>query len=214
MIKICSHSLILLLKIIFEHSLKKGKFPEIWKKANLVPIHKKEDKMLVKYYCPISVLPIFRKMFERVIYNSLFNYFQSNGLFTPFQSGFPPGDSCITQLLSIIHEIHETAFDENLTVDVRGVFLGISKLFDKVCIMESFLTTFATQKLSGKLRTKSCLKWSNIRVEKNNVWNSTRISTRDTLVFNIHKWSSWWKKSIVQNICRWYIPLFKGLWHP
>ena len=70
-------------------------------------------------------------MFERVIYNSLFNYFQSNRLFTPSQSGFLPGDSCITQLLSIIHEI-QTAFDENPTVDVRGVFLDLSKAFDKV----------------------------------------------------------------------------------
>ena len=32
-------------------------------------------------------------MFETVIYNSLFNYFQSNRLFTPSQSGFLPGDS-------------------------------------------------------------------------------------------------------------------------
>ena len=130
-IKTCSQSLILPLKIIFEHSLKKGKFPKIWKKANVVPVHKKEDKMLVKNYRPISLLPIFGKMFERVIYNSLFNYFQSNRLFTPSQSGFLPGDSCIAQLLSIIHEI-QTAFDENPTVDVRGVFLDISKAFDKV----------------------------------------------------------------------------------
>ena len=70
-------------------------------------------------------------MFERVIYISLFNYFQSNRLFTPFQSGFLPGDSCIAQLLSIIHEI-QTAFDENPTADVRGVFLDLSKAFDKV----------------------------------------------------------------------------------
>ena len=77
------------------------------------------------------LLPMFGKMFERVIYNSLFNYFQSNRLFTPSQSGFLPGDSCIAQLLSIIHEI-QTAFDENPTVDVRGVFLDISKAFDKV----------------------------------------------------------------------------------
>ena len=88
MIKICSQSLTLPLKINLEHSRKKGKFPEIWKKANVVPVHKREDKMLVKNYCPISLLPIFRKMFERVIYNSLFNYFQSNRLFTPSQSGF------------------------------------------------------------------------------------------------------------------------------
>ena len=87
--------------------------------------------MVVKSYHPISLLPIFGNMFERVIYNSLFNYFQSNRLFTPSQSGFLSGDSCIAQLLSIIHEI-QTAFDENPTVDVRGVFLDLSKAFDKV----------------------------------------------------------------------------------
>ena len=63
--------------------------------------------------------------------HSLFNYFQSNRLFTPSQFGFLPGDSCIAQLLSIIHEI-QTAVDENTTVDVRGVFLDLSKAFDKV----------------------------------------------------------------------------------
>ena len=131
MIKICSQSLTLPLKIIFEHSIKKGKFPEMWKKVNVVPVHKREDKMLVKNYRAISLLPIFGKMFERVIYNSLFNYFQSNRLFTTSQSGFLPGDSIIDQLLSIIHEI-QTAFDENPTVDVRGVFLDLSKAFDKV----------------------------------------------------------------------------------
>ena len=106
------------------------KFPKTWKKPNVVPVHKKEDKMLVKNYRPICLLPIFGKMFERVIYNSLFNYFQSNRLFTPSQSGFLPGDSCIAQLLSIIHEV-QTDFDENPTVD-RGVLLDISKTFDIV----------------------------------------------------------------------------------
>ena len=103
-------------------------FPEIWKKANVVPIHKKEDKRKCHL---INLIPIFGKIFERVIYNSLFNYFLSNKLFTPSQSGFLPGDSSIAQLLSIIHEI-QTAFDNNPTVDVRGVFPDISKVFDKV----------------------------------------------------------------------------------
>ena len=131
MIKICSRSLALPLKIIFEHSLKKDEFPEIWKKTNVVPVHQREDKMLVKNYRRISLLPTFGKMFERVIYNSLFNYFRNNRLFTPSQSGFLQGDSCIAQLLSVIHEI-QIAFDENPTVDVRGVFLDLSKAFDKV----------------------------------------------------------------------------------
>ena len=61
----------------------------------------------------------------------MFNYFLSNKLFTPSQSGFLRGDSSIAQLLSVIHEI-QTAFDNNPTADVRGVFLDISKAFDKV----------------------------------------------------------------------------------
>ena len=109
--------------------MKEGIFPDIWKKGN-IPAHKKEGKTLNNYR-PISLLPIFGKIFERVIYNSLFNYFLSNKLFTPYESGFLLRDSCIAQLLSVIHE-KQTAFDENPTVDVRGVFLDISKAFDKV----------------------------------------------------------------------------------
>ena len=110
MIQICNEVITITLKLIFDQTLKKGKFPEIWKVANVVPVHKKEDKSLVKNYCPISLLPIFTKVFERVIYNSLFNYFLYNKLFTPSQSSFLPGDSCIAQLLSIIHEI-QSAID-------------------------------------------------------------------------------------------------------
>ena len=90
---------------------------------------KKEDKNLIKNYGSVSLLPIFRKIYERVIYNALFNYFKDNKLFT--QSGFLPGDSCIAQLLSIIHEI-QTTFDNNPAVNVRDVFLDISKAFNKV----------------------------------------------------------------------------------
>ena len=71
------------------------------------------------------------KIFERVINNSLFNYFLSNRPFTPSKPGFLPWDSCMAQLLSIIHE-NQTAFDENPTVDGGGVFLDISNAFDKV----------------------------------------------------------------------------------
>ena len=130
-IKVCNESVTIPLKIIFIESLKNGLFLEIWKRANVVPVHKKEDKSIVKNYCPISLLPIFRKIYKIYeIFNSLFNYFISNKLFTPFQSHFLPGESSIAQLLSIIHEI-QTAFDENPTADVRGVFLDISKAFDK-----------------------------------------------------------------------------------
>ena len=74
-------------------------------KSNIVPCHKKDSKNLIKNYRPISLLPIFSKVFERLIYNSLYNYFIQNKLFTECQSGFMPGDSCVAQLLSIAYEI-------------------------------------------------------------------------------------------------------------
>ena len=92
MIQICGESIALPLKLLFETALKEKKFPDIWKLANVVPVHKKEEKKLLKNYRPISLLPIFSKIFLRVIYNSLFNYFVSNKLFTPSQSGYLPGD--------------------------------------------------------------------------------------------------------------------------
>ena len=96
-----------------------------------MPVHKKEDKTLIKNNRLISLLPIFAKIFEKIIYNSLFKHFLSNKLFTPSQSGFIPRDSCIAQLLSVIHEI-QTASESNPTIDVIGVFLDISKEFVKV----------------------------------------------------------------------------------
>ena len=67
--------------------------------------------------------------FERLIYNNLCEYFIDNALISRNQSGFKPGDSYINQLISITHEIYES-FDDGF--EVRGVFLDISKAFDKV----------------------------------------------------------------------------------
>ena len=59
----------------------------------------------------------------------MFEFFIRNDLISQNQSGFKPGDSCINQLLAITHEIYKS-FDACL--DVRAVFLDISKAFDKV----------------------------------------------------------------------------------
>ena len=97
--------------------------------ANAVPVHKKSDKQILKNYRPVSLLLICEKVFECLMYNSLFEYFIENELISPSQSGFKPGDSCKNQLISITHEIYQS-FDDGF--EVRGVFLDISKAFDKV----------------------------------------------------------------------------------
>ena len=128
-LKLCGKYICEPLDLIFQSCIKQEKFPTEWKKANVVPVHKKGDKQIFKNYRPVSLLPICGNIFERLIYNSLFEYFIENDLISQNQSGFKPGDSCINQLISITHEIYQS-FDAGL--EVRGVFLDISKAFDEV----------------------------------------------------------------------------------
>ena len=100
-------SLTLPLKMTFEAALNDGFFPDDWKKGNIVPVHKKYFKTMLINYRAISLLPIFAKKFERIIFTSMFEYSIENELFTVCQSGFLLVDSCTSQLLSIIHEIQK-----------------------------------------------------------------------------------------------------------
>ena len=85
-------SIVYPLQLIFEASLQGGEFPDYWKKANVVPVPKKESKNLVKNCRPISLLSIFGKIFERVIFKELFNYFHKNELFANVNLAFYPAN--------------------------------------------------------------------------------------------------------------------------
>ena len=113
----------------FSDSVANGIFSSDWERGNIVPAHKKNDKQRSNKYRPISLLPICRKIFERLIFNKTLGFFFENDLISQHQSSFNPEDSCINQLLSITHKIYQS-FDEGF--DVRSVFLDIFKAFDKV----------------------------------------------------------------------------------
>ena len=131
MIKMGGKSLSKPLAIIFKNCIQKGFFPNMWKKANVIPVFKKDQKHIVKNYRPISLLPIFGKIFERVIFKDMYSFFILNNLITEKQSGFIKGDSTVNQLLSITHMI-QNSFDCDIPNEVRSVYLDISKAFDKV----------------------------------------------------------------------------------
>ena len=67
----------------------------------MVSAYKKEN---LRNYRPISLLPVTGKIFEIILYNDMYEFFAENNLISPNQSGFKPGDSCINQLLSSIHD--------------------------------------------------------------------------------------------------------------
>ena len=149
MIKICDKSILKPLILLFENSMKSSYYPDIWKRSNIIPVHKKNDKQLVNNYRSISLLPIFGKIFEKIIFNRIYNFLSEENLLNNNQSGFRPSDSCVNQLLSITHEIFE-AFDCNPTLEVRSVFLDISKAFDKVW-QEGLLYKLKSVGISGEL---------------------------------------------------------------
>ena len=124
MLKLCDKSIVKPPPIIFKNCKLRKTFPDLWKKANVVPIHKKGEKDFIKNYRPVSLLPIFGKIFERLIFNSLFKYIDENELLNPNQSEFRPFDSCVNQLLSINHEIF-SKFDCDPPKDISAVFLDI-----------------------------------------------------------------------------------------
>ena len=82
-------------------------------------------------YRPTSLLPICGKIFEKLVFSHLYCNLNDNNLITSNQSGFIPGDSTTNQLLYLINIIHE-AFDDPKSLEVRAVFLDLSKAFDKV----------------------------------------------------------------------------------
>ena len=108
--------------IICNDYLKERKISSDWKKAHVLPVHKKGDKQCLRHYRPICLLPICSKIFERLIYNNIFTFVTDNKLISPNQSGLRPGYSCVNQSIAITHEIYKT-FDGGF--EVRGVFLDI-----------------------------------------------------------------------------------------
>ena len=88
MIKLSDSALVLPFRIIFTNCLKCGLFPEVWKYANVVPFNKKNEKNMKENYRPISLLPIFGKILEKLIYDSLYSHLVSLEQLNPNQSGF------------------------------------------------------------------------------------------------------------------------------
>ena len=115
--------------IIYSNCIKQSYFPKNWKMGNVIPVHKKNEKNLMKNYRPISLLPICGKLFEKLIFDNLYNYVFSNNFISDKQSGYRRGDSTVKQLISITHEIHKAFDNKN---EIRAVFLDISKAFDTV----------------------------------------------------------------------------------
>ena len=92
-----------------------GIFPSCLKTGKITPIYKKDDEQLLENYRPVSTLPIFGKIFEKMIYVRLYSFLTTNGTLHKSQFGF--------------RKSHSTSHDLNY---VLGIFFDLSKAFDTI----------------------------------------------------------------------------------
>ena len=116
---------------IINLSLKKGIVPDQLKTAKVIPIYKASDRDQMNNYRPVSLLPAFSKILEKVMFNKIMSFFDSQQILYKHQYGFRPKHSTIHPL---IHLLNECAFAANsqpkqLTI---SIFCDLSKAFDVI----------------------------------------------------------------------------------
>ncbi|XP_057289791.1 uncharacterized protein LOC130612454 [Hydractinia symbiolongicarpus] len=114
---------------IFNLFLLQGYFPEKLKIARVLPVYKTGEKTNASNYRPISVLPCFSKILERIMYNRFYSFLTANNILYDNQFGFQAGHSTDHAIVKLVNEISK-AFDENKYM--LGIFINLSKAFDTV----------------------------------------------------------------------------------
>ena len=126
-LKNCSEALAYPLSILFNLSYNTGYIPQEWKFANVVPVHKKDDKNKVINYRPISLTSLVMKVFERILYDELLT--RTIDKIDKRQHGFLRNRSCNSNLLIFTESIAQP-LHEKIGTDI--IYFDFAKAFDTV----------------------------------------------------------------------------------
>ena len=114
---------------VFNLSITKGIFPKELKVAKVVALFKSDDCMLLNNYRPVSILPVFSKILEKLMYSRLLSFINKHNLLYKYQFGFREKHGTDIALMILIDKIISALNDGDI---VLGVFLDLSKAFDTV----------------------------------------------------------------------------------
>ena len=117
------------LAIIVNRSISEGIFPDKLKTAKVIPLHKGGSVLSVSNYRPISLLPIFSKIFERLVYNRMIEYIEKNNILSKNQFGFQKNKSTELAISTIVSKI-SNSFEKKDSC--YCIFLDFAKAFDTV----------------------------------------------------------------------------------
>ena len=88
LLKSCSETFFPILVELISNSFQMGVFPECLKTARVTPLFKAGERDQMKKYCPISILPVLSKVFERIKHNRFYSYLETLSLLSAMQYGF------------------------------------------------------------------------------------------------------------------------------
>ena len=91
-------------------SFSTGTHPDILKIAKTIPVYKKGSRLTISNYRPISLLSNLNKIFEKVIFNRVYDFLEDYDLLYKYQFGFRKKHSTNHALISISEQIRERAF--------------------------------------------------------------------------------------------------------
>ena len=114
---------------IINRSLTTGVFPDSLKKARVTPIPTEGDKCNLNNYRPISVIPVFSKVFEKVAYTQLYDYLENNSILHKQQYGFRAKKFITLAILHFLLYLYKHMDCGNI---VFSLFLDFRKVFDCV----------------------------------------------------------------------------------
>ena len=114
---------------LFNTSLETSQFPYPWKIARVSPIFKDGDKTEKSNYRPISLLPVISRLFEKLVFNQLYQYLIDNYFINSNQAGFRELHSTVTCLLQKTDDLYNGKDTGNLA----GMdFIDLKKLYNTV----------------------------------------------------------------------------------
>ena len=110
-------------------SMSTGIFPNRMKIAKVITIYKSDDTTLFKNYRPISILPTFSKILERLVYNRLYKFLKTHSLLSNSQYGFIKNLSTEQAILELQDSVVKSLAKKHYTI---GIFLDLTKAFDSL----------------------------------------------------------------------------------
>ena len=132
--KTCMEGYIEPITHLVNESLKSGIFPSELKLARVVPIFKSGDPSLLTNYRPISVLPFFSKILEKIVYNIVFDFLCENEILYDYQFGFRSKHSTQQALITLVDNVTKSLDGSNIVI---SLFIDLKKAFDTVHFMHT-----------------------------------------------------------------------------